>query len=312
MTTRSSTAPAGNFLPVSIVISLIGLVGLLFIVLQTASLPIFPATNSPSNGVTRNPLFRGLIHIPEFRWVPLFPGALPDAAVDESHMPQDQLIDRWEPFIKEASARYSIPEKWIRTIIRIESGGRTMLLGRPITSGAGAMGVMQLMRDTYSEMSANNGLGSNPYDVHDNILAGTAYLRELYNRYGYPRLFAAYNAGPAIVEAHMHGKAKLPAETRNYIRLALAGTASAERATKLMAQSSESNPKAKTAQPKASSGKASGAKVTKAIAEKPAARPVHLAAHHSAANPTRIATHVAPRTKHAAVTHSAHHRVKSA
>lgn len=308
MTTRSSTAPSGNFVPVSIVISLIGLVALLFIVLQTASLPILPTTNSLSKGAIRNPLFRGLIHIPEFRWVPLFPGALPDAAVDESHMPQDQLIDRWEPFIKEASARYSIPEKWIRTIIRIESGGRTMLFGRPITSGAGAMGVMQLMRDTYNEMSANNGLGSNPYDVHDNILAGTAYLRELYNRYGYPRLFAAYNAGPAAVDAHMHGKAKLPAETRNYIRLALAGTASAERATKLMAQFSESRPNAKAAKPKASSGKASGAK----IAEKPAAKPVHVAAHHSAAKPTRIATHVAPRTKHAAVTHSARHRVKSA
>ena len=45
-------------------------------------------------------------------------------------------------------------------------------------------------------MSEQHDLGPDPYNVRDNILAGTAYLRELYTRFGYPRLFAAYNAGP--------------------------------------------------------------------------------------------------------------------
>lgn len=139
-------------------------------------------------------------------------------------MPPAELINRWEPYIKEASARFSIPEKWIRTVIRIESGGRTTCFGRPIVSNAGAMGVMQLEGGTYKEISARNGLGSDPYDVHDNILAGTAYLRELYNRFGYPQLFEAYNAGPGVFEKHiMHG-ISLPAETENYVREAVMDT----------------------------------------------------------------------------------------
>ncbi len=72
MTTRSGTAPAVNFLPVSIAVSLIVLVAMLFVLLQTANLPVFPASNSASYGNTRAPLFRGLVHIPEFHFIPLF------------------------------------------------------------------------------------------------------------------------------------------------------------------------------------------------------------------------------------------------
>jgi hypothetical protein len=36
---------------------------------------------------------------------------------------------------------------------------------------------MQLMRGTYNEMREQEDLGPNPYNVRDNILAGTAYLR---------------------------------------------------------------------------------------------------------------------------------------
>jgi soluble lytic murein transglycosylase-like protein len=108
-------------------------------------------------------------------------------------------------------------------VIRVESGGRTILFGRPITSTAGAMGLMQLMRDTYNEMRTRNGLGADPYDARDNILAGTAYLHELYTKYGYPQLFAAYNAGPGRLEDHLHKGHALPAETRTYVRLATDG-----------------------------------------------------------------------------------------
>jgi soluble lytic murein transglycosylase-like protein len=110
--------------------------------------------------------------------------------------------------------------------MRIESGGRTILFGRPITSGAGAMGLMQLMGDTYNEMRARNSLGADPYNARDNIMAGAAYLHELYTKYGYPRLFAAYNAGPGRLEEHLHSGHALPAETRTYVRLATDGAVS--------------------------------------------------------------------------------------
>ncbi len=126
-------------------------------------------------------------------------------------------LDRWQPLIAEASRRFGVPEAWIRAVIRAESGGRTMLDGRPITSHVGAMGLMQIMPGTWAELRARFGLGADPYDPHDNILAGTAYLRELYERYGYPNLFAAYNAGPARFDAHLLGGQSLPAETQAYL-----------------------------------------------------------------------------------------------
>jgi soluble lytic murein transglycosylase-like protein len=78
---------------------------------------------------------------------------------------------------------------------------------------------MQLMRGTYKSISQRDGLGSDPQNVHDNILAGTAYLRDLYNRFGYPGVFAAYNAGPGTVMHHRN----LPVETQNYVKMAMAG-----------------------------------------------------------------------------------------
>ena len=126
-------------------------------------------------------------------------------------------VDRWAPLIAEAAKRFAISEAWIRAVMRAESGGQTMLDGRPITSPAGAMGLMQLMPETYAELRARIGLGSNPYDPHDNIIAGAAYLRQMFDRYGYPALFAAYNAGPERFEAYAQDSENLPAETWNYL-----------------------------------------------------------------------------------------------
>lgn len=129
----------------------------------------------------------------------------------------DTALDRWQDFIAEASRRFGVPEAWIRAVMRAESGGRSTLDGRPITSRAGAMGLMQVMPDTYEEMRLAHDLGSNPHDPRDNILAGTAYLRAMYDRYGYPGLFAAYNAGPDRYDEHLHDGRPLPAETRAYL-----------------------------------------------------------------------------------------------
>ena len=85
---------------------------------------------------------------------------------------------------------------------------------------------MQLMPATWREMRSALGLGSNPHDPHDNILAGSAYLRAMYDRFGYPGLFAAYNAGPHRYTAFLAGARPLPAETRSYVSAA-AGAASA-------------------------------------------------------------------------------------
>ena len=137
-------------------------------------------------------------------------------------------IDRWSAFIAEASARFGVPEPWIRRVMRAESGGRTVLHGRPIVSRAGAMGLMQLMPGTWREVRASLRLGPDPHDPGDNILAGTFYLRAMYDRFGYPGLFAAYNAGPGRYAAYLAGTKALPGETRAYLTTVsgAAGTAS--------------------------------------------------------------------------------------
>jgi len=126
-------------------------------------------------------------------------------------------VERWRPYIAQASAKFGIPAQWIEHVMRAESGGKTMLDGRPITSRAGAMGLMQLMPGTWAQIRAELGLGGNPHDPRDNILAGTAYLRLMYDRFGYPGLFAAYNAGPARYVAYVATGRTLPGETRAYL-----------------------------------------------------------------------------------------------
>jgi hypothetical protein len=137
----------------------------------------------------------------------------------ESAMGYGQLIDRWNPYVREASRRFNVSGQWIRAVIMIESGGKTMLAeNQPIISRAGAMGLMQLMPETYREMRRAYRLGPDPYDPHDNIMAGAATLHLLYQQYGYPTMFAAYNDGPGMLAAHRAMNEPLPAETASYVR----------------------------------------------------------------------------------------------
>lgn len=127
-----------------------------------------------------------------------------------------QVVERWSPYVREASARFDIPEGWIKRVMRAESGGRTTINGARITSRAGAMGLMQLMPGTWAEMRRKHRLGPDPHDPRDNILAGAAYLRAMHDRFGHPGLFAAYNAGPDRYAEHLATGRRLPAETVAY------------------------------------------------------------------------------------------------
>ena len=119
--------------------------------------------------------------------------------------------DPYGPYIAEAAQRFGVPEAWIRAVMRVESAGDVRAI-----SSAGAMGLMQIMPATWSELRVRHRLGGNPYDPRDNILAGAAYLREMHDRYGSPGFLAAYNAGPGRYEEYLAGR-PLPAETRAYV-----------------------------------------------------------------------------------------------
>ena len=79
------------------------------------------------------------------------------------------------------------------------------------------MGLMQVMPETYDGLRGRYSLGDDPFDPHNNILAGTAYLREMYDRFGAPGFLAAYNAGPNRLDRYLNSGAPLPDETVNYV-----------------------------------------------------------------------------------------------
>ena len=136
-----------------------------------------------------------------------------------NYTPPGSASDPWGPYIKEASAKFDVPERWIREVMRQESGGR--LYGRNgdlITSHAGAMGLMQVMPGTYAELRGRYPeLGDDAFDPRNNVLAGTAYIREMYDIYGSPGFLAAYNAGPGRLDDHLTRNRTLPMETRRYV-----------------------------------------------------------------------------------------------
>jgi Transglycosylase SLT domain len=118
----------------------------------------------------------------------------------------------WQSFVDEAASRFSVPASWIRAVIRIESNDNPKAL-----SPKGAVGLMQLMPDTYAELRVRYGLGDDPKDPHDNIVAGTAYLRDMHERFGTAGFIAAYNAGPQRYEDHIATGRPLPDETLAYV-----------------------------------------------------------------------------------------------
>ena len=148
----------------------------------------------------------------------LLPGLLFVAGPPGSTLAQSAPVVQPHPahpfaaFIAEASQRFGIPEAWIRAVMRAESAGDVRALSR-----AGAMGLMQIMPNTWAELRARHRLGSDPYEPRDNILAGAAYLREMHDRYGSPGFLAAYNAGPGRYDEYLAGGRALPAETRAYV-----------------------------------------------------------------------------------------------
>ena len=103
--------------------------------------------------------------------------------------------------------------------MRVESGGKQYQNGQLVTSGAGAMGLMQVMPGTYDELRERHRLGDDPYDPRDNIMAGVAYMREMYDIYGAPGFLAAYNAGPNRLDDYLANNRPLPDETRRYVAM---------------------------------------------------------------------------------------------
>lgn len=130
-------------------------------------------------------------------------------------LPLSPTIVRAQDFdnlVRQAAEQNAIPATWVRAVLRAESAGDPHAV-----SGAGAMGLMQLMPGTWKDARRTLNLGADPFDPHDNIAAGAAYLRWLHDRYGDAGFLAAYNAGPGRYNEHLTTGRPLPGETISYV-----------------------------------------------------------------------------------------------
>lgn len=142
------------------------------------------------------------------------PVLAPSAAIAQDRLlaaAEEQLIDA---HIAEAAHRFGIPASWISAVIEVESAGNPRAL-----SSAGAMGLMQIMPGTWADLRRDHDFADDPFDPRENILAGTAYLRAMYDQFGSPGFLAAYNAGPTRYEDYLTSGRPLPTETRNYLAI---------------------------------------------------------------------------------------------
>jgi soluble lytic murein transglycosylase-like protein len=145
------------------------------------------------------------------------PGA--DAAVTSYVVPHAEAIratrfvpaDRtqaYEELIKDNSRANGLRPDLVRAVIQVESG-----FNPSARSPKGALGLMQLMPATIQQFRVTN-----PFNPRENVRAGTAYLRQLLDRYDNNEelALAAYNAGPGAVDKH--GEAVPPyRETQQYV-----------------------------------------------------------------------------------------------
>ncbi|WFU40261.1 lytic transglycosylase domain-containing protein [Bradyrhizobium sp. CB82] len=135
-----------------------------------------------------------------------------EIAASGVHSLSSPQTDLYTAFLTEASRRFALPEHWIRAVLQVESSGNVCAV-----SPRGALGLMQIMPQTWLELSARYDLGANPFDPRDNILAGTAYLREMLERFGPGGFLAAYNVGPKRYEEYLASGRPLPQETKTYV-----------------------------------------------------------------------------------------------
>ena len=122
--------------------------------------------------------------------------------------PLKELVDP-HALIREAATKHGVPAALVKSIMAAESN-----FIPDVVSPKGAIGLMQLMPETAIKF------GADPMDPKQNVDAGVQYLHYLLGRYqrhrnALPRVIAAYNAGPGMVDRY-HGIPPFR-ETRRYV-----------------------------------------------------------------------------------------------
>lgn len=118
---------------------------------------------------------------------------------------------RYRSSITQLSKEYNVPAALVAAMIKVESDFRPN-----VVSPVGARGLMQVMPATARELNVHN-----INDPHENIRAGTKYIRSLLDQFrgNMTLAIASYNAGPGAVKKF--GTVPPYPETRKYVQKVL-------------------------------------------------------------------------------------------
>ena len=118
---------------------------------------------------------------------------------------------QYDALIEQAAARNGVDPAVLHGLIQQESG-----FDPSARSGAGAMGLTQLMPGTASSLGI-----ANPLDPAESIEGGARYLAEMLSKFAgnTADALAAYNAGPGAVQ--QYGGVPPYAETQSYVQKVL-------------------------------------------------------------------------------------------
>lgn len=104
---------------------------------------------------------------------------------------------QYDEFVEQYAKEYNLNSNIVYAIIKNESN-----FDKDISSNKGAIGLMQIMQETGSEVANRINVETfNLLDAKTNIQIGTKYFSELYQKYNNTNLaLAAYNAGTGNVD----------------------------------------------------------------------------------------------------------------
>lgn len=102
--------------------------------------------------------------------------------------------DEYDELIGDASELYGVDSRLVKAIIKVESDFNPRAISKK-----GAMGLMQIMPENLQRLDIEN-----PFDPQQNIMGGTRYFKQLYDRFNGKLVLslAAYNAGPTVVDQY--------------------------------------------------------------------------------------------------------------
>lgn len=114
--------------------------------------------------------------------------------------------------ITNAEKKYGLPVNLLARLLYQESRYRPDIITGKTVSGAGAVGIAQIVPKWHPEV--------NPLDPFASIDYAAKFLKSLHNRFGsWSHALAAYNWGPTSLSQYLRGeKTSMPLETQNYVK----------------------------------------------------------------------------------------------